>query len=379
MKKLIWIIIAGLLFVSCSDQSSNDTEKIKKEISNYREEIAGLNDKIAELEKQLAEAGDPEEQKKGVMIRVEKAQIRSFSEYFEATGELEAEDEAYISPETPGQIAKIYVVEGQKVKKGQLLAKLNTDLIERNIDELKTQLNFAQTMFDKQKELWDKNIGSERQYLDAKNKLETLQNKLQTLETQYKRSMIYTPVNGYVEEIFQKEGEQASPGLQMMQVVGLDKLKVTANISEAYLPVIHEGDTVEITFPTYPGLVMYRPISRIGHVVSKQNRTFKVQVYINNKKGLLKPNLLASVKINNYNSDNHIVIPSRVVREDLKGAYLYVALKDGKRWVARKKYITLGKSYRNKSEVVLGLDPGDLIITDGFNNVADGTILTITE
>ena len=379
MKKLFWIIIAGLFFVSCSNKPTNDTEKIKKEISNYREEIAGLNDKIAELEKQLAEAGDPEEQKRGVMIRVEKAQIRPFSEYFEATGELEAEDEAYISPETPGQITKIYVVEGQKVKKGQLLAKLNTDLIERNIDELKTQLDFAQTMFDKQKELWNKNIGSERQYLDAKNKLETLQNKLQTLETQQKKSMIYAPVNGYVEEIFQKEGEQASPGLQMMQVVGLDKLKVTANISEAYLPVIHERDTVEITFPTYPGLVMHRPISRIGHVVSKQNRTFKVQVYIDNKKGLLKPNLLASVKINNYNSDNHIVIPSRVIREDLKGAYLYVARKDGKRWVARKKYITLGKSYRNKSEIVSGLDPGELIITDGFNNVADGTILTIAK
>ena len=379
MKKLLWIIIAGLFFVSCSDQATNDPEKIKKEISEYREQIAVLNEKIAGLEQQLEEAGDPDEQKKGVMIRVEKAQIRPFSEYFEATGELEAEDEAYISPETPGQIAKIYVEEGQKVKKGQLLAKLNTDLIESNIDELKTQLDYARTMFEKQKELWSKKIGSERQYLDAKNKLESLQNKLRTLETQYEKSMIYAPINGYVEEIFQKEGEQASPGFQMMQIVGLDKLKVTANISEAYLPVIHEGDTVEITFPTYPGLVMHKPISRIGHVVSKQNRTFKVQIYIDNKDGLLKPNLLAGVKINNYNSDNHIVIPSRVVREDLKGAYLYVARKDGKRWVARKKYITLGKSYRNKSEVISGLEPGELIITDGFNNVADGTILTIAE
>lgn len=191
--------------------------------------------------------------------------------------------------------------------------------------------------------------------------------------------MIYAPINGYVEEIFQKEGEQASPGFQMMQIVSLDKMKVTANISEAYLPVIHEGDTVEITFPTFPGLVMHKPISRIGHVVSKQNRTFKVQVYVDNKDGLLKPNLLATIKINNYNSDNHIVIPSRVVREDMKGAYLYVAQKEGEQWTAKKKYITLGKSYRNKSEILSGLESGELIITDGFNNVTDGTLLTITK
>jgi RND family efflux transporter MFP subunit len=379
MKKLIWIIIAGLLFVSCSDQSSNDPESIRKQINNYREEMAGLNEKIAELEEQLDKLDTPENQKKGLMVRVEEARTQPFSEYFEATGELEAEEEAFISPESPGQIAEIYVVEGQKVNKGQLLAKLNTDLIERNIDEVKTQLDFAETMFKKQKELWSKNIGSERQYLDAKNKLETLQNKLRTLETQYKKSLIYAPINGYVEEIFQKEGEQASPGFQMMQIVSLDKMKVTANISEAYLPVIHEGDTVEITFPTFPGLVMHKPISRIGHVVSKQNRTFKVQVYVDNKDGLLKPNLLATIKINNYNSDNHIVIPSRVVREDMKGAYLYVAQKEGEQWTAKKKYITLGKSYRNKSEILSGLESGELIITDGFNNVTDGTLLTITK
>ena len=379
MKKLLWIIIAVLFLVSCDSNTTGDPETIKNEINKYREEIAGLNEKIAELEKQLTDLGDADDQKKGTLVRVEKARIQPFSEYFEATGELEAEDEAFISPESPGQITKIYVEEGQKVKKGQLLVKLNTDLIERNIDEVKTQLAYAETMFKKQKELWNKNIGSERQYLDAKNKVESLQNKLETLRAQYDMSVIYSPIDGYVEEIFQKKGELASPGMQLMQIVGLDRMKVTANISEAYLPVIHEGDTVEITFPTFPDLVMYKPISRIGHVVSKQNRTFKVQVYVDNKDGLLKPNLLATIKINNYNSDNHVVIPSRVVREDMKGAYLYVAQKDGEQWVAKKKYITLGKSYRNKSEVISGLEPGELIITDGFNNVTDGTILRIAE
>ncbi len=379
MKKYIVLFIAGLFLVSCGTDHTNDPQSIKKKIREYQEEIAVLNDKITELENQLGETGNSTGQESGMKVRVEVAQIQPFSEYFEATGELEAEDEAFISPEVPGQITEIYVEEGQRVKTGQLLAKLNTSLVEKNINEVKTQLAYAETMFKKQKELWEKNIGSERQYLDAKNQVESLQNKLETLQAQYKMSLIYSPLSGYVETIIQKKGELASPGMQLMQIVGLDKMKVTAKISEVYLPVVHEGDTVKVYFPSYPEIVFKRPITRIGHVVDKQNRTFKVQVTVENNKGILKPNLLASIVINNYNSNNHIVVPSRLIREDMKGSYLYVAQKDGDRWVAQKKYITMGKSYRQKSEVLSGLEPGEQIITDGFSNVTDGAVLQIVD
>ncbi len=379
MKNYIVLFIAGLLMISCGTDHTNDPQSVKKKIREYREEIAVLNDKITELEDQLGATSNSSGQENGMKVRVEEAQIQPFSEYFEATGELEAEDEAFISPEVSGQITEIYVVEGQNVKKGQLLARLNTSLIEKNINEVKTQLAYAETMYNKQNELWDKNIGSERQYLDAKNQVESLQGKLETLQAQYKMSLIYSPINGYIETIFQKKGELATPGMQLMQIVGLDKMKVTAKISEVYLPVVHEGDTVEVYFPSYPELVFRKPITRIGHVVDKQNRTFKVQVSIENREGILKPNLLASIVINNYNSGNHIVVPSRIIREDMKGSYLYVEQKDGDQWVAKKKYITMGKSYRKKSEVLSGLEPGEKIITDGYSNVTDGTVLQIVD
>lgn len=376
MKRLIVIIIValGLFAGSCSNEAENG-QSAQEKIDAYRQQIAELNDKIAEIEKQVADS-DPVSSE-GMKVRVEKAKIQHFSEYFEATGELEAENEAFISPEVSGQITAIYVKEGQKVKKGQLLARLNTSVVEKNIKELKTQLEYAETMFNKQEELWNQNIGSERQYLEAKNQVESLRNKLETLEAQYNMSLIYSPFTGYVEDIAQKVGELAMPGMQLMQVVSLDKLKVSAMISEAHLPVVKEGELVEISIPSFPDLHYQKPITRVGNVINKQNRTFKTEVIIDNKEGLLKPNLLASIRINNYNSDTNVVVSSRVIREDLKGSYLYVARQNSSRWTAKKVYVNTGKSYRDKTEILNGLSAGAMIITDGYSNVADGTVLSI--
>jgi len=376
MKKIIAFIFIGSFLASCSN-SGNDKEEIQNKIKKYREEIVTINDKINELETQLAKVDDNDDNANAIKVRVEEAAVHPFSEFFETTGEVEAKDEAFISPEVSGQIISLYVVEGQKVKAGQLLAKLDTRIIEKNIAELKTQLEYAETMYNKQKQLWDKNIGSERQYLDIKNQYASLKNKLAVLQAQYDMSIIHSPINGYVEEIIQKKGELATPGMQMMHIVRLDKLYVTAMISESHLPVVHLGEVVEITFPTFPDLVLNEPITLIGNVVNKQNRTFKIQIVINNKNGKLKPNLLANIKLNNYNSDTHIVIPSLVIREDMKGSYLYVAQKQDNRLVAKKKYVKVGRSYRNNSEILSGIDIGDKIITDGYSNVSDGTILKI--
>ena len=378
MKKYVFIVFTALFLAACNHTGQqSDPQKIREQIDNYRNEIDGLNKKIAALEKKLAEIADPAGGTMALKVKVQEAAVGKFTEYFEATGELEAKYEAYISPQVSGQIMEIYVSEGQSVREGELLVKLDTRIVEKNITEVKTQLDYAKTMFDKQKELWDKHIGSERQYLDAKNKYESLKNKLETLQAQYDMSMIYAPINGYVDKVMLKKGEMATPGMQIMYLVNLDKLWVSAMISESYLPVIRLGEMVEISFPTYPGLVMHRPISYIGNVVNKQNRTFKIKIEINNENGKLKPNLLASIRINNYNSTDHIVLPSWSIREDLKGPYVYIAEKSGEVWKAKKRYIQTGKSYRNQTEVLSGLTPGDKVITEGFNNVSNGTLLSI--
>ncbi|NOX84536.1 MAG: efflux RND transporter periplasmic adaptor subunit [Chlorobi bacterium] len=376
-KKISAILIIAVLVASCGNNKEKDPEAIRKQIRKYRDEVLTLNNKIEKLEARLAETDSIGETANAIKVTVEEARIRPFSEYFIASGEVEAKNETYISPEVAGQIITIYVTEGQKVKKGQLLVKLDTRVIEENIADVKSQLDYAKTLYEKQKRLWDKNIGSERQYLDSKNRYENLENKLKVLQAQYNMSFIKSPINGIIEDIYQKKGELGTPGVRIMHIVDLDKLKVTAMISEVYLPVIHPGDTVEITFPTYPGLVYRKPVTFIGNVVNKQSRTFKIQVDVENKKGELKPNMLVNIKINSYNSNTNIVVPSLVIREDLKGSYLYVAEKDNNKWIAKKKYVKVGRSYRTSSEVISGLNVGDKIIMDGYSNVSDGTLIDI--
>ncbi len=377
MKKIFILLIATGFLFSCSTEKT-DKETIRKKIVEYKKEVAELNDKISELEKQLPDGVENNTSRVSkVAVKTLRLETQPFAHYFEATGELESVHSAFISPEVSGQIVSIDVVEGQKVKKGQRLAKLNTTLIEKNISEVKTQLQLAETIYNKQKELWDKNIGSERQYLEAKNNYESLQDKLNTLWAQYNMSLIHSPISGFVEQILKKKGELATPGMQIMQIVNIDQLYVKAKLSEAYLSVIHPGDSVEIRFPSFPELQLKKTISRIGNVVNKQNRTFEIQVKIDNPGGILKPNLLATIRINDYNSPASIVIPSILIKEDLKGKYVFVAEKNSDDWKAVKKYIETGIFYKNKTEVLSGLTRGQLIITDGYNNVSDGALLSI--
>jgi len=374
MKKLITLFILASFMISCNNEVTDDS--IKQDIKNYKDEIVVLQGKIKELELQLPDNGL---NTNNIKVRVQKVNRKHFSRYFEATGELEAKNEAYVSPEVSGQITKINVIEGQKVRKGQLLAKLNTSLIEKNIEEVKTQLNLAEIFYNKQTELWNKGVGSERQYLETKNNYESLKNKLATLQEQYNMSIIRSPIDGYVENIMLKQGELASPGMQLMLIVDLDKLFVSAKLSESYLPVIKKGDIVGITFPTYPDIILEEKVSRVGNVLNKQNRTFMVEVEINNLDGRLKPNLLATIKINDYNAEDAIIVPSLVIREDVIGSYLYVAEQNEHNWISKKKYVETGRSYMNESEVLSGISDDDLIITDGYGNVSDGTYIEITE
>lgn len=376
MKKLIVLIIMSGFLFACN--SGQDEDAVKSKISKYQDEVAQLNQKILELESQLPENGESNSTPSNALkVRTQQVNKQEFSKYFTATGEIEAVNEAFISTETSGQIVKISVVEGQKVSRGQLLAKLNTSVIEKNIEEVKTQLNLAEILYKKQTELWGKNIGSERQYLEAENNYESLKNKLATLREQYNMSIIRSPIDGLVEDIMLKQGELASPGMQLMQIVDLDHLYVTAKLSEAYLPVIKKGDVVTITFPSYPDMVLESPVTRIGNVINKQNRTFLTEIKISNPGGKLKPNLLANIKINDYNSTGSIVIPSMVIREDLVGSYLYVAEKNGNNMISVKKYIKVGKAYQDKTEVLSGLSTDDEIITDGYSNVSDGSLIQI--
>jgi membrane fusion protein, multidrug efflux system len=375
MKNIFILLVATGFLYSCS--STEDKSETQSKIEKYRSEINTLNSKIKELETSLGPESIDSPNGLKIKVKTMDAKTEEFSHYFDATGDIEAIDEAYISPEISGQISSISVKEGDYVKKGQLLAKLNSDVIESNIAQMKTQLALSETIFKKQTELWNKQIGSERQYLEAKTNYESLQDQLKALKAQYEMTVITSPINGYIEVINQKEGEYINPGMQFMQIINLDQLYINSKISESYLPVIKKSDIVEVTFSAFPEILLQEPVYRIGNVINPSNRTFLVQLKVNNKSGLLKPNLLATIRINDYNSDNNIIVPTILIKQDMTGSFVYVAEQKDGQWIAQKKYVKTGLSYRDKTEILSGLEVNDKLVTDGYNNVSKGSVLEI--
>ncbi len=372
-KITLFISISVFLF-SCQEEVK---ENPVAQLEAYQKEAKEINKKIEDLERTVAASGKKVYTGLKVPVRTEQLAYQPFSHFFEATGEMETIEEAFVSPEVSGQIVDIFVKEGDRVVAGQKLAKLNTVIVEKTIQEVQSQLGLAETVYNKQSALWKKNIGSEIQYLEAKNNYEGLQNKLETLKAQYNLAILTSPINGIVEKIVQKEGEMATPGMQFMHIVNIDELYITAQLSEAYLPIIKKGDEVKITLPSIPNFSEMLPVYRTGNVINKENRTFEVQVKIDNPEGFMKPNMLANIEINDYNNNKAIVIPSILIRKDLRGSFLYVTAPQEGETLAKKVYITPGRSFKDKTEVLSGLKAGNVIITDGYNNVSDGAVVEV--
>ena len=376
MKKIL-VVALVLILASCS--STDRKDEIKEEIKGKKKEIANLKKEISELEDELEADSTYSKENYLVPVRIKKMHTDTFVHLIEVNGSVEAINDAFISPEMNGQIKKIYVEEGDRVSKGQLLVSLNTSVTQKGIEELETALELANTMYKKQKELWDQKIGSEIQFLQAKNGKESLEKKLETLKAQLAMAQIKAPFNGIVDEIFQKEGEMASPGFKVVQLVDLSKLKVNADISENYLSSIKKGNLVSVTFPAYKDIEFKDvPISRTGNVVKLDNRTFTMEVKINNENNQLKPNIISIIHINDYVNDTAFVVPSIILKRDVNNKFfLFVVTKKGGEFVAKKAYVETGKSYLDQTEILSGLKKGQQVIVEGYNTVSTGTKIQI--
>ena len=378
-KSVIFFSSIILLFfvASCKQEKKSGVEK---EIIAYQKQVNKLNSKISKLQEEFNSQQLKKQKVSGLKVMVTTLTIKPklFKHFFTASGNIQSVNEAILSPQVSGQVEKVLVHEGDKVSKGQLLAQLETDIIKNNINEVKSALNLATFTYNKQKNLWNKHIGSELQYLQAKTNYESLKSKLKNLQTQYKKSFIYAPFAGYIANISIKEGEIAMPGRPLFHLVNLQKVYVNAEVSESYLPIIHKGELVEITFPTYPNIKRTEKVYRIGEVINPQSRTFELQFKINNPGELLKPNMIAILTINDYTNSQALVVPSYIIRKDMKGDYLYLAIqnKEGVK-LAKKKYVTTGLSSGRYTEIINGIKPGDVVVEKGFNNVSNGSILII--
>lgn len=253
------------------------------------------------------------------------------------------------------------------------------ETISKQMDEIRTSLELANTVYERQKRLWEQQIGSEMQYLQAESNKNRLEKSLKTLESQLSKSKVYAPISGVVEKEFLSAGEIAGPGTPIVEILDTKKVKVKADVSEQYLGSIRKGDKVQLFFPALNTEVASK-VTLIGASIDPSNRTFEIEANLNNTKGIYKPNLLAEMEFVDFENDESIVIPLELIQEDVSGRkYVYTAVKDAdNRQVAKKAYITLGPSYQGEVLIEEGLSSGDQIVTVGGRSLVEGNYLAPT-
>ncbi len=258
------------------------------------------------------------------------------------------------------------------MSRGQVLGKLKTDALERSLEELKIQLDLAETNFQRQKNLWDQNIGSEMQFLQTKTNKESLEKRIDGIQAQLEMAEIKSPVNGVVDVVYQEKGEIGGPQAPFAKVLNIDRVKLYADVSESYLTKVDEGQMVNIYFPAIDR-ERKAPISQIGNTIDPNNRTFRIRIDLRNPDRMIKPNLVSVIRIRDYVSEEAIVIPSLYIKEDFKGKYTYVVNNEEGTPKAEKVYLETGMTNNNKTEVVEGLSAGMKIISEGHTQVVNGT------
>ncbi len=377
MKRLLIPALFAMTALLWSCGSDDNLQKLEKQLEKKEQQLRKTEAEIKEMKEKIASMTGDADTRYAEPVVANRLQPMVFRHFFEASGAVEPVREAFVSPEINGQISAILVKEGDAVTKGQLLARINTDVTERSIDEARTALRLASDVFERQKRLWEQRIGSEIQFLEAKNNKESLENRLATLQAQLDMANIVSPISGYVERVHQKAGELGMPGMVMMHLVDLSELLVRADVSERYLPSIKRGDEVVLRFPSFPDFEITTNIERVGNVVNRNNRTFEVLLRLSNDGNTIKPNMVAVIQINDYTAENSLVVPSMVIKEDLNGKYLYTAeMVDGD-MVARKRYIVPGRTYLATTRIETGLEVNDRVIFEGFNRVNDGSLIRL--
>jgi len=377
--KNIFVFFAAVIIINACEQPSEldkkraELKKKKSELHEIRSQIASLEDEISALDPEFAKAN-----RKSTLVSVIPVEKKDFKSFVEVSGSVESRKNVDITAESAGNIEKIHIAEGQYVKRGQLLIQLENEILRRTLTELKTSYDLANTMFERQSNLWDKNIGTEVQYLEAKNRKESLENQMETLKSQLEKTYIRAPFSGTVDELEAKIGMLAQPGIPLIRLVSMDNMYIKADISESYIGSFNKGDRTMVSLPSL-NLDFESEITSLGQVINPDNRTFSIDVKVPNIDIKLKPNLIAVVKIKDYEINDAAVIPTNLIQKDGQGNFVYIVTNDGDIQTAKKVTIERGKTYQNQTVVLGGLLGGETLINEGFRDVSDGVNIRIVE
>ncbi len=365
MKTKILAIVLALMVVACHQDKQAQLTQLKKQ----RE---ALNEKIKTLETQLINADTTAEN--AVMVAVEELKPTLFNHFIEVQGKVDGDENVNVSTQMGGIIEQILVKEGDHVTKDQILARLDDKVLQQNLNDLQNSLEFANNMYEKQKALWDQKIGSEVQYLSAKNNKESLEHKISTLRDQIGTMHVKSPINGTVEDIPVKVGQMLAPGLVAFRVVNFSKIKIVADLAESYTSKVNSGDLVKVFLPDLNKEIIGK-VDFSSKYINPTNRTFSINVRLSDVDPNLKANMIAVLKVNDYTANSALVVPINIIQNDLSGNYVLIAEKSGKTSKAKRVPVQQGENYKGLAEIKSGLKAGDMIITNGYTDLENGQVI----
>jgi membrane fusion protein, multidrug efflux system len=376
MKRIINGLVL-ILFVGVIASCGGDAlQKKKDKLEKLKTKQAELVAEIKTVEEEILAMGDTSSNKNERMKYVMVTPIlrTNFNHYIDVQGRVDGDQNTTISSRAMGPVIKVYVKSGASVKKDQVLAELDAEIVRRQIDDLKVSLNFATDVYSKQKALWEKQVGTEIQYLSAKNNMESLQQKLATLNENLDMYKIKSPINGTVDEVFVKIGQNIAPGMPCFRVVNFNNLKAKADVAETYASKIHEGNQTKLLFADLNNREVNSSISFTSRVINQQNRTFTIEASLPEDKDFF-PNMICVFKVMDYQAKNAIVVPVNTIQKTDGIAHVVVAEMKNGRQVAIKKEVIVGQIYNDKAEILSGLSEGDQLITTGYQDLNDNELV----
>ena len=382
MRKIYSLLVITLILVSCGEQKkasvqdlvSNGTIKelrtrkaeITAKLANTNIDLKSINDAISKLDSV----------KKLPLITTITSKEEVFRHYLEVQGNVKTKQNILVYPEIPGILEHIYVKEGQRVSKGQVLAKIADGGLAQQVAQAKASAQLAKTTYERQNRLWNQKIGSEIQYLQAKTAYDSQKNIVAQMKKQLAKSNVIAPFSGVIDDVLKEAGAVVAPGQgsELFRIVNLENMYIEAEIPESHIVNVTKGKTVEIYFPVLEKTVQAK-IRQVGNFINPANRAFKIEIGVSNSSGDIKPNLTAKLKINDYTSKKAILIPQSIISENAKGQeYVYLASdkQDNKYAIAKKTIITTGKTQGDFIEVLETIASGTEIISEGARSVNDG-------
>ncbi|MBK9932500.1 MAG: efflux RND transporter periplasmic adaptor subunit [Saprospiraceae bacterium] len=371
---LLVLAISIIYMVSCKSKDAADPSMDKQaKLTALKTQIATLEKEANALEAELNPAGKTVRTK---LVGVTTFPQSTFKNYIDLQGAVTADQDLFVNSKMAGTATQILIKTGDRVTRGQTLVHLDDALIQQGLAELETQLAFATNLYDKQKALWDQKLGTEVQYLGAKNNKESIEKRIATTKEQWQMSKVTAPISGVIDEVMIKPGQMISPGIPIARLVNFSKLKITAEVPESYAGRIKPGNAIKIYFPDIQKEFDSR-ITYVSPIINQVNRTFKAEAALPaNMNGVL-PNMISIIKILDYSNDKAFILPINLLQKDHEGDFVMVADSTTEGWISGKQPVSIGRYYNDQVEIKSGINPNQQVITLGYQDLVAGEKLRL--